>query len=408
MQISSKKLPHSRWQYIAKLTAAEINNYYLKAAERLAKSVKIAGFRPGKAPLNLVRDQLNPDSLREEAYSLAVQGAWQEIIKELTLTPTAGAKSKAVSPKMPIHDPEVQVGEFKENQPTEIDFQFDVRPEIDVKGWEKIKVKKVEASEVTAADVDKVIDSLLKAHAKTVLKLTAAKVGDKVEVSFVGSLKGITLPKLSSKHFPLIIGEDTVIPGFADQLIGLKKGDQKKFSLPFPKDHFDKELANQSVDFELTVDEVYDVQLPEADDELAKRFGHQKLPELKAAINQDLINQRQEEFFSQQKASWLAEFEKCVETEVPQSLIEAEVERSRSSWQQFLTERHLKADDWLARQRTSLEEMEKAWRLAAASSVKIGLGLSKLATDQNKELKTNDDYHNFLDELVKSTISRTK
>jgi len=394
MQTSHQKLPNSRLRYVAELSTLEVNEYYETAAKRLASAVKITGFRPGKAPLNLVREQLKPESLREEAYTLAVQGCWQNITKDLT--------------SGPIHDPEVAVGEFNENSVAKIEFEFDIRPTVEVKKWQTIKPKSVKQEPVTDKQVDEVIESLQKANAQTIVTIEPAKQGDKVEVTFTGELNGQKQEKLSSKHFPLVIGENTVIPGFAEQLIGLKKNDQKKFTLTFPADHFDKELAGQKIVFEAMVEEVYTIILPKATDELAKKFGHTTLPELKVAIKEDLERQQEEELFTQKKAAWLAEFEKCVEAEVPESLVKAEIERARSSWQEFLSSRHLKADDWLARHETSLEEMEKGWRTAATSSVKIGLGLAKVATEQKKTLENNDDYQKFLDDLVKVTISKTK
>ncbi len=390
MQISQLKLPQSRLKYTADLSEVEVAEYFERALARLAEGVKITGFRPGKAPANLVRDQLKPEALREEAYTLAVQGTWVEIAKKLE--------------SGPLHDPEVEVADFNEGKPAKIEFEFDVRPTVSVKNWEKIKIGKAKKEPVTDVQVADILASLQKAHAKTIITIEPAKMGDKVEVSFVGSLKGVTKEKLSSKHFPLIIGEQSVLPGFAEELIGLKKGETKKFILTFPADHFDKELAGQKIDFEVTIDDVYTVELPELTDELAKKFGHDKLDQLKAAVLEDLVTRGDEEFFIQQKAEWLAEFEKCVRVELPKSLVEAEVDRSRGSWEEFLNKRQLKADDWLARQKTTLEEMEKNWQAAAESSVTIGLGLAQLAEEAKKPLQSNEEYQSFLDSLVSAAV----
>ncbi len=394
MEITHKHLPNSRMQYTAELSALEVDEYYARALSALAKEIKISGFRPGKAPANLVRDNIKTEALREEAYTLAVQGTWSGIIKDLE--------------HGPIQDPEVGVADFIENKPAKIEFEFDIRPEVTLKNVDKIKINDIKKDPIDDAQIDDVLNTLRKAHAKTVITLDKSKKGDKVEVDFVGSLKGVTKDKLTSKHFPVVIGEDSVIPGFAEELIGLKKNDIKKFSLDFPKDHFDKELAGQKIDFDVTVEEVYNVELPEIDDKLAHSFGHDKVEQLKAAVKEDLEHRAEEEKFYQYKASWLAEFEKCVKTELPISLVEAEVERAKGSWEEFLERRNLKADEWLARQKTTLEEMEKDWKKAATASVTIGLGLAKLATEKNKKLETNEEYQQFLDDLVKTTITKSK
>lgn len=392
MQITHKTLPHSRVSYTVTLTELEVAEYYEQAVTRLSSSVKLPGFRPGKAPADLVRAQLTAEALREEAYTLGVQGSWQEVVKGLE--------------KGPIQDPEVEVDEFVEGKPATITFAFDIRPEVTVAGVEKIKITEPKKEPIGKKQVQEMISSLQKVHAKTIITLNPAATGNKVDLTFTGSIKGVAKEKLSSKHFPMIIGEDAVIPGFAEQVIGLKKNDTKKFSLPFPADHFDKELAGQKVDFELTVEEVYTIELPPVNDELAKHFGHDTLIELEAAITKDLIDRQNEELFVQRKASWLSEFEKCVKTELPESLVAAEVERARASWLEFLERRNLKQDDWLARQNTTLEQMEKDWHKAAESSVTIGLGLSRLAIDQKRALDTNEQYQEFLDELVQQAIDK--
>ncbi|MEK7202478.1 MAG: trigger factor [Patescibacteria group bacterium] len=390
MEIKHQLLPKSRLQYVVELTAEEVAVHFEHALELLSKSVKLAGFRPGKAPANLVKEQIEQTKLREEAYSLAVQAAWREIIKDIK--------------EIPIQDPEVELRDFEDNKEATIVFAFDVRPEVKVGSWQKIKLSKTKEEEVNDAEVNELIDSLRRAHAKTIAKLTPAASGDKVHVNFTGALGGVRQDKLSSKEFPLIIGQANTIPGFDEQVIGLKKGDTKKFALTFPKDHFDKTLAAKLVDFEAEVTEVFDVILPELNDEFAKRFGHTKAEQLIKAIREDIGNRKKDEQFISQKARWLSEFEKLVKCDLPESLIAAEVERSREAWRAFLQERHINEGEWLKTREITLEQLEKDWHKAAESSVKIGLGLAEVAKEMKKEMKSNEEFQALLDDLVKKAI----
>ncbi|MBI4948017.1 trigger factor [Candidatus Berkelbacteria bacterium] len=392
MKTNTTELPNSRIKIIASLSKVEVDEFFTLAAEQLSKNIKITGFRPGKAPLKMVREQLSSDILRDEAYTQAVRKCWQEIIPTLK--------------KGPIQDPEVEVGEFKENQEAELIFLFDTRPEVKVTAWDKIKLTKTKKPEIKKDEVDDVIRSLQKGYAATVVKLTEAKAGDKVEVTFTGSIKGVQKDKLSSKHFPVVIGEDGVIPGFAEQLIGLKKNDTKKFSITFPVDHYDKELKGAKVDFEVTVEEVFDVQIPELTDGLAKKFGHDKVDQLRQAITEDLERRHDEEYKTQLKAEWLEAFEKCVKTDLPITLVESEVDRSRLNWEKYLEDRKLTKEAWFERTGGKLEDLEKNWQEAAKTSVRIGLGLAEVARTQNKELVTNEDFQKFLDELVEQAIAK--
>ncbi len=385
-----KALSKTRQQITVEYGQEEVTTLFEKALVRLAPGVKVAGFRPGKAPAHIVRDNVKPEILREEAYSLAVGQAWQDVVKDLKTAP--------------IQDPEVTILEFEEGKAGKISFEFDVRPAVSVGKWEKISVKEVKPEPVEEKAIDDVLRSLSKGHAKRVITLEKAEKGNQVDIEFSGSVGGVKKDKLSSKHFPVILGESTLVPGFEDNLYGLKKSDEKTFTVTFPKDYFDKELGGQKVEFKVLVEDVYAIEQPELDDKFAEKFGHKKLAELKKAIREDLENRGQEEFEYRRKAKWLAEFEKLISTEVPKSLLEQEMNRSEENWREYLAGHNIKEEDWLARQNLTLEKLRADWEKAAQSSVKIGLGLSQLAKEQGKELKTNDDFQSYLDELITKTV----
>lgn len=389
MEITHKKLPKSRIAYTVTFPETEVAEFFNEATENLAKHVKVPGFRPGKAPADVVRGKLSADELREEAYSLAARLAWQKIATD--------------SPVLPIEDPAVEVTAFSEGTPGELVFSFDVRPEVKVGAWKSIKATAAKVEPVTDKEVEDVISSLKKAHAQTVVKIDAAQTGDRVEITFEGSIDNVRKDKLSAKRFSLTLGDGAVVPGFEDHIIGLKRGGTAKFDVTFPTDHFDKELAGKKVVFEVTVDEVFQVVLPETDKKFAEKFGHDTVEELTAAIKDDLIQHKEEESLVQRKAQWLAEFDKKVTTEVPESLVRTEVARSKDAWSSFLMERNLNPKDWLERRGTTMEKMIEDWTKAAESSVRIGLGLAEVANELGKELKSDEDYQAMLNELVTSS-----
>lgn len=392
MNIEAKNLPESHRRYAVELSIQEVRGYFEHALAHLAESVKVPGFRKGKAPVVLVKQNIDQTKLREEAYSLAVSAAWKEIIDKLT--------------DLPIQDPEVALEEFEEGKSAKVIFEFDVRPQVRVGKWQDIKLKKTNEEEVSEDDVNQLIQSLQQAHAKTVAKLEPAQKGDKVHVDFEGSLNNVKQDKLSGKNFPLVIGHSNTIPGFDEQLIGLKKGDKKVFKLKFPTDHFDKNLASQQIEFQAEIQEVFDVILPELNDEFAKGFGHTKTEQLTKAIREDIGNRKKDEQFINQKARFLAEFEKLVKTDVPKTLIETEVARSREQWRNFLQQRMLNQETWLKDRDLTMEQLEADWVKAARSSVTIGLGLAEVSKELKKELKSNEDFQALLDDLVRKACSR--
>lgn len=279
MEIKHSTLPKSRLKYEVELTEAEVGESFEHAVVHLAAGEKVPGFRPGKAPLDLIKDRLEGDKIREEAYSLTVSNAWRKIVSELK--------------QPPIEDPAVEVGEYQEDKPAKIVFEFDVRPEVKVGDYAKIKIKADKNEpKVEDKEVDDLIATLRRNAAAFTVKLTEAKTGDKIEISFEGFLKGIKSDKLTAKRFELILGQEGLIPGFNEQLLGLRKGETKTFELAFPKEHFDPEFSGQKAKFVVTVDEVYDVILPELNEEFAKKFGQDSVEVLKKSIADDLLSRK--------------------------------------------------------------------------------------------------------------------
>lgn len=403
MKITSKSLPANRKQFTTELTDKEVNDFFEHALQHLAKTVKLPGFRPGKAPDNLVKEQIDPNKLREEAYNLAVREAWRQISDQLS---AESRELKAGSwHGVPIQDPEVTLEEFEEGKMAKITFEFDVRPEVKLDPkWEKISIKSDEKSIVSDEEVELVVKSLKQGHAQTIIKLEPAKKGDRVEVDFQGSVDGVTQDNLKAKKFPVLLGESSTIPGFDDHLIGLKKGEKKTFKLKFPEDHFDKTLAKKEVEFTVDIQEVFEVILPELNQEFSEKFGHTKPEQLLAAIKENLVEKKDDDAFVTQKAKWLSEFEKLVKVDVPQSLIDAEVERSKEAWVQFLQQRNLSQDNWLKERAISMDQLMKDWSVAAEKSVKIGLGLAEVAKAKKQNMDSNEDFQKLLDSLVKDSI----
>ena len=389
MKITEKILNKTRHQKTVDFSTDDLKKFFDQALQKLSKDLKISGFRPGKAPRNMAKDNIKEESLREEAYSLSVRDAWLVIVKELKVTP--------------IQDPEVNVLTFEEGKEGKIVFEYDVRPEVKIGKWEKIKTTDVKPTTIKDEEIEQVLKNLSKGHAKKVMTLEKAMKGNQLDIEFTGTIGGIRKDKLTSKHFPVILGESQLVPGFEKYLFGLKKGDETKFKITFPQDYFDKEMVGKEVEFSVKVEEVYTVDQPELDSKFAQKFGHKKLDEMRKAIREDLENRNVEEFDNRKKAKWLAEFEKLINTDIPKSLLDGEMTRSESHWREFLKKNNLEESDWLARQKTTLEQLRKDWEKAATISVRIGLGLSQAAHDQGRDLKDNNDFQDFLDELIAKT-----
>jgi len=385
MKITSESLRPSRQKITVYLTEEEVRDYYAKAEENLAKEVKMSGFRPGKVPKTIARKQLSPEQIRDEAVRLAVSLGWREALKDIK--------------KLPIEDPVVEVEELETEKGGRLVFLYDSRPEVKLGNWKDIRVAKEKVTPVSEKDVESALKNFAQSRAQRFVKDAPAAKGDELLVAMKGVLAGQQIKKLTVEKMVLRLGQGGLIPGLEEKLLGIKRGEKRQFSLLLPANHFEKDLAGRKVDFEVEAKEIYSVVVPEVTDRLAKEAGYQTLTEMKQKLREYMKMEQEASLKAKQGARWLEAFEKLVTVDLPQSLIDKEVERLRQQWQEFLAQRNLASKDWLEARQTTIAEMEKGWRDDAVRRLKIGLGVAEIAKEKGRELKTESDFRAFLAEL---------
>lgn len=389
MKIASELLAKSRQKITVLQTEQEVESYFSQAQKNLARHVKLPGFRPGKAPAQMAEKQLKPEDVREEALRLAVSEAWREALKSVKTSP--------------IEDPAVEVEKFDRLFEAKMIFQFDYRPEVKMGNWQAIKVLPVKTEPVSEKDVQAALDSFADGRAKRVAKEGSATKGDELEVKMSGFINNKPVQKLEANKLTIRLGKTGLIPGLAEKLIGIKRGEKREFSLHLPANHFEKDLAGQRVDFRIETLEVFSVLPADIDDKLAQEAGFKSLAEMKEKLRKHMLQEREARAKADQQTRWLTEFQKTIKTDLPESLLKKEVERLKERWQAFLTERNLSAKQWLEARQTTMEEMEKDWQKSAQSQLEIGLGMAEVAKAMNKELKNEADFRTLLEELSKTS-----
>ncbi|MBU1911518.1 trigger factor, partial [Patescibacteria group bacterium] len=219
------------------------------ALKKLAGSVNIEGFRPGKAPAEMLKEKVSPDQLLEET----IRELLPDTIKKLT----------GESEIKPIIPPKV---EAESRDPLTLKITFVEHPEVTVKGANKIKVEKKE-TKVDDKDVEKMIDYVLEQHIKTTKISRAAKEGDRITMNFKGEdSEGKEIEGTETTGHQVIIGSKSLIPGFEEELVGLKEKGKKTFSINFPKKYHAEHLQGKPVTFHVTVTNVEEVEKPKLTD----------------------------------------------------------------------------------------------------------------------------------------------
>jgi trigger factor len=358
-------------------TQAEMAPIKQAAVLRLGQSLKLTGFRPGKAPAAIIEKNLDPNQLQSEVIEEVINYYYAEAIRNNNLRPVA--------------QPEVSVKKFVPFTELEVEIKVAVVGEIVIPDYKKIKLAKPTVT-LTAADISEVLNSLQERAADKQLVERAAKNGDEVIIDFKGTnAQGEPVNGADGKDYPLILGSNNFIPGFEENLVGLKAGDQKTFVLKFPKDYSVKALASKDVTFATTVNKVLELVSPKLDDDFAQKVGPFKtLKDLKDDIKKQLTIERQQASDRDYQNQLLEKITEKSKVAVPDVLIDEQLETAEREERQNLMYRGQTWEEHLKEEAVSEDEHRKRNRPNAETRVKAGLVLSEIS-DQEKLAVTPEE-----------------
>ena len=343
----------------------------LEAAEqvaltKLAKDVKISGFRKGKAPLDVVAKNVDPVALGQETMENAISKA----VAEAFLSEKIQA----------LNRPEVDITKFVPAQELEFTAEAEVLPKVELGDYKKLKAKK-DAVKVSKKEIGETIDMIRKNFAERKTVEREAKDGDEVIIDFLGKKDGVAFDGGKAEKFPLELGSNSFIPGFESGILGKKAGDEFALDLEFPKDYHAKELAGAKVVFEVKLHEVRETVLPELNEEFLKKLGDFKTAEdFEKQIEADLKERKQLEADEKFKDDLVRELAEISKVPVPEILLEDQKRNIELDMNQNLLYSGLTLDAYLERMGKTREEwLETDVKEAAESRVKAGLALAELS-----------------------------
>lgn len=384
MESKVEKLKHSRAKISIKANAADLAHAAEHAFHHIADHITVKGFRPGKAPKPMLVAQAGKGRLLSELVDHALPELLMQVAEQEKL-PLIEAPHYTLEKLCELNDD----GTVKEGATLEFVAEADFAPEMVVGDYTKLKVKAEESDKITDKDVDAVIERIADQRATWKKVDRAAKEGDRVEVDFAGKRNGIPEERMASQNHPVVLGSGSLIPGFEDELIGKKAGDTHTFEITFPKDYHAKDLAGEKATFDVKVHSVEEKELPSIDGAFAKDFGHDTVVELRDAIKQEREFVQAEQAKEATQAKVLDEFLKLIKVDVPQSLVEKELDRQIDTLRQQAAMYGLTFDNYLNHIKKTEEELRTEMRENSEKAVIIGLGLGevvkreKLADDKN-------------------------
>ncbi|WP_300270580.1 trigger factor [Halomonas sp.] len=322
MQVSVDTTSQIERRVTVQVPAAEVDEAVNARLKDAAKNVRMDGFRRGKVPMSVIRQRYGRD-VRNEVVGEVMRERYVRAISEHELNP-AGF-------------PQIEATVNEAGKDLEFVATLEVYPEIELASIEGAEVERP-VVEVTDADVDEMIETLRKQNAGWEAVERAAEDGDQVTIDFQGFLGDEPFEGGSAEGHDLVIGSGSFIPGFEEQLIGAKAGDDTEIKVTFPEDYQAEHLAGQEATFKVKVHEVKGQSLPEVDAEFVKKFGVEDgdLDKFRAEVKKNMTREAGQAVENRVKQQVLGALQKANDIPVPQALVQQEVDGlKRQAAQQF-------------------------------------------------------------------------
>ncbi|MFZ1720159.1 MAG: trigger factor [Candidatus Moraniibacteriota bacterium] len=380
MDIVVKKLPKSMVEMTITLTWEDWSKHLSEAVGHISKEVRVEGFRKGKAPRRIIEQKVGTGMVLAEAAEHAIQHSYPLAVKEQGLDV--------------IGHPDVKLGAVKEGEALTYTVVTAVMPEITLASWrDDVKsenAKRAEKTEtVTAEEVTAELDRLAKMRSVSVAVDRVAENGDTLTIDFDVLVDGVPIEGGSAKDHAIVLGSGTFIPGFEEQLIGMKAGDEKKFDLPFPKEYHAKHLAGRPATFSVGVKKVSIEQKPELTDAFAVTVGNFKtIEELRKNIEEGIAEEKKMKAKESHRSALLDAIVAKTDIEFPAVLIEDEIRRMLAEFRSQVSMMGLDFADYLKHSKKTEDDLAKDWEPQAKKRLSASLILEKIAQDEGIEAES--------------------
>ena len=379
MKVSAEKIENQQVVLTIEVVAAELDKAKERACKRLANQVSIPGFRKGKAPRAIVERHVGKDSVLQEAFDLLAPKALSDAMEEQKIENI-------------VARPEIDIQTLEDGKDVVFKATVVPRPEVKLGDYKGLKIEK-DAVNVTDEDVQKQLEHMADHQAKMVEAPEGAAVenGDFTTLDFKGFVDGEAFEGGEGKDYPLQIGSGSFIPGFEDQLVGAKVGEEKEVNVTFPEEYHAKDLAGKPAVFKCTIRSIKHKELPEINDEFAKASSKfQTLDELKEDLRKNLEKNEERKADDAQKEKALETATNNTTVDVPPIMIDNEVTRMIREMEMRLAQQGMKLEQYLQFAGTDIAKLRETYRETAEKNVRTGLMLEEVAKAENIKVEGKD------------------
>lgn len=372
MKTTVSHLSDTKVKLTIALDATELETAEQVALTKLAKEVKVPGFRKGNVPASVAAKHVDPNMLSQQT----MEDALSKAVAEAFLAENLQALDR----------PAVEVQKFVPKKEMEFTAEVEILPKVKLGDYKKLNVAQQKVS-VTAAEVDDILTRMREGMAEKKDVTRVAKDGDEVVIDFVGKKDDIAFDGGTGTDYTLKLGSNTFIPGFEEGIIGKKAGETFDLDLEFPKEYHSKDLAGAKVVFTTTLKSVQELVLPTLDDEFAKKAGKDlsTLKDLKADIKRELTAQKEREAVEKRKDELVGALVDASTVPAPQILVDDQAKNIEQDMQRNLIYQNITLEQYIENQKFKDHDDWRAKEVlpAAEKRVKAGLVLAELS----KELK---------------------
>ena len=369
--------------------AEEFDSALDQAFNKVKKDIQVPGFRKGKIPRQMFDKRFGVEALYQDALDIILPTAYGKAVEE------TGIK--------PVDQPQVDVKEIEQGKDLVLTAEVTVEPEVELGEYKGLEGKEIDA-EVTEEDVNEQIEALLAQYTELVVKDGEVAEGDVANIDFKGFVDGEAFEGGEAEGHDLEIGSGTFIPGFEEQLVGLKAGDEKDVKVTFPEEYQAEELQGKEATFEVKVNEVKEKETPEFNDDFVKEelegFDDAETAEdVKAKVTEDLKAYKEQEKDFELRESLVVQASENAKMEIPEAMVESEQQRMLQEYEQRLAQQGLNLELFEQISGQTKEDLLEQMKDDAFKRVRTGLTLQAISDAENIEA-SEEDIDNELQKLA--------
>ncbi|RIO19175.1 trigger factor [Mammaliicoccus sciuri] len=355
----------------------EVDKGLDKAFKKVVKQINVPGFRKGKMPRPLFEQRFGVESLYQDALDFILPEAYGNAVEEAEINP--------------VDRPEIDVTQMEKGKELIFEATVTVEPEVELGDYKGLSIEKQDR-EVTDEEFNQAIEDAVSRQAELTVKEGEIAEGDVVNINFDGYVDGEAFEGGQAEGYDLEIGSGSFIPGFEEQLIGLKANDSKDVVVTFPEEYHAEELAGKEATFKCVVNEVKSKEIPELDDELAQELDESvsTVDEYKEKLRKDLEEAKVNQAEATEKEEAITKATDNAKVDIPEAMINTELDRMMQEFEQRISQQGLNLELYYQFSGQSEEELKAQMKEDAKKRVKTNLTLRAIADAENIEVSDAD------------------